>query len=45
MVFRVPLEEGEEEETPGGNFTFGKAEMGVAFCGILLDCSRVRVKS
>jgi len=42
IVFCVALE---EAETPGGNFTLGKVDAGFLLCGILLDCSRVRVKS
>jgi hypothetical protein len=42
IVFCVELE---EAETPGGNFTLGKVDAGFLLCGILLDCSRVRVKS
>ena len=35
----------DEVETPGGSFTFGKADAGDVCRGVLLDCSRVRVKS
>jgi hypothetical protein len=32
-------------ETPGGNLTLGDVDAGVDCMGVLLDCSRVRVKS
>jgi hypothetical protein len=32
-------------ETPGGNLTLGKADAGDVCRGVLLDCSRLRVKS
>ena len=35
----------DEVETPGGSFTLGKADPGDVCGGVLLDCSRVRVKS
>jgi hypothetical protein len=35
----------DEVETPGGSFTLGKADAGDVCGGVLLDCSRVRVKS
>ena len=35
----------DEVETPGGSFTLGKADTFLDCGGVLLDCSRVRVKS
>ena len=35
----------DEVEPPGGSFTLGKADAGGVCGGVLLDCSRVRVKS